>query len=114
MKQEFYFEIQKVYSLLKMSVKKVYGCAANVKFRLGNIFRKALVLGGKRDENPTVTRQVFMNYKVQKSKCSVSEPLFVYSFHACSKVLCLGAECLGSRGMLPQKIFKIDWLKCIS
>ena len=47
LKQEFCFKIQKVYSLLKMSVKKVYGCAANVKFRLGNIFKKPLYLAKK-------------------------------------------------------------------
>ena len=61
-----------------MSVKKVYGSAVNVKFRLGNILKKTLVLGEKRDENPTVTRQVLMSFKVQKSECSLSEPLFVY------------------------------------
>ena len=49
-----------------------------------------------------------MNFKVQKSECSVSEPLFVYSFQVRSEVFCLAEECLGSRGMLPQKIFKIQ------
>ena len=68
-----------------------------------------------------------MNFKVQKSECSVSEPLFVYSC-ACA-FLCLGGggggvpdpkkfseprsgeekfflPSRGSRGMLPQKSFK--------
>ena len=72
-----------------------------------------------------------MNFKVQKSECSESEPLFVYSFQALARLLCRGGggkgECLtqksfpsrvvrgknfepsrGSRGMLPQKIFKIQ------
>ena len=35
-----------------MSVKKVYGCAANVKFKLGNTFKKTLVLGEKKRRKP--------------------------------------------------------------
>ena len=67
-----------------------------------------------------------MNFKVQKSECSVSEPLFVYSFQGRSKVLVLdggggvpdpkkfseprsGEEkilgLLGVQGHAPQKIF---------
>ena len=88
-----------------MSVKKVYGCAANVKFRLRNIFKKTLVLGGKRDENPTVTRQFFMNFNVQKSECSVSEPLFVYSFQGRSKVFVSGGKVPGVQGHAPPENF---------
>ena len=35
-----------------------------------------------------------MIFKVQKSECSVSEPLFVYSFQGCSKDFVPGGECL--------------------
>ena len=46
--------------------------------RLGKIFPKNLVHGQKRDQNPTITRYVFMNFKVQKSEFSMSGPFFVY------------------------------------
>ena len=46
----------------------------SVKFRLVKIFPKNLILGQKSDQNPIVTRQVFMNFKVQKSEFLVSEP----------------------------------------
>ena len=49
-----------------------------------------------------------MSFKVQKTECSVSEPLFVYSFQGRSKVFVSGGRVPGSRGMLPQKIFKIQ------
>ena len=84
-----------------MSVKEVYGCAANVKFRLGNIFKKTLVLGEKRDDNPTVTRHVFRNFKVQKSECSVSQPLFAYSLQGRSKVFVSGGRVPGVQCMIP-------------
>ena len=45
-----------------------YGCAASVKFRLVKIFPKYLIPGQKSDQNPIVTWQVFMNFKVQKSE----------------------------------------------
>ena len=89
-------------------VKKVYGCTANVKFRLRNIFlKKPFYLGKKRDENPTVTRQVLMNFKikVQKSECSVSEPLFVYSFQSRSKVFVSGGRVSGVQGHAPPENF---------
>ena len=90
-----------------MSVKKVYGCAANVKFRLGNIFKKNPgTWGKKRDENHTVTMQVFMNFKVQKSECSVSEPLFVYSFQGHSKGFCVwGKSARGPGGHASPENF---------
>ena len=45
-----------------------YGCAASVKFRPVKIFPKYLIPRQKSDQNPIVTRQVFMNFKVQKSE----------------------------------------------
>ena len=49
-----------------------YGSAASVKFRLVRIFPKCLIPGQKSDQNPIVTRQVFTNFKVQKSEFLVS------------------------------------------
>ena len=68
-----------------------------------------------------------MNFKVQKSECSVSEPLFVYSFQGRSKVFVPGGVphpkkfsephsgeekilgLLGGPGACsPRKIFKIQ------
>ena len=43
-----------------------------------------------------------MNFKVQKSECSVSEPLFVYSFQGRSKVFVLGE---GGGGVPDSKKF---------
>ena len=56
-----------------------YGSAASVKFRLGKIFPKNFVPRQKSDQNPTVTRHVLINFKVQKSQFLMSGPLFVYS-----------------------------------
>ena len=61
-----------------------YRCAASVKFRLGKIFPKNLVPGQKSDQNPAITRYVFINLKVQKSEFSMSGPLFVCSSIKCS------------------------------
>ena len=55
-----------------------YGSDASVKFRLGKIFLKSLVPGQKSDQNPTITRHVFKNFKVQKSQFLMSGPLFVF------------------------------------
>ena len=75
-----------------------------------------------------------MNFKVQKSECSVREPLFVYSFQGRSKVFVPGGggggTCLtqksfsgeekilgllgGPRACSPRKFLKYrvqDWLK---
>ena len=74
-----------------------------------------------------------MNFKVQKSECSVSEPLFVYSFQGHSKVFVPGGgggvpdskkfsePCSGEEKILgllgacsPRKFLKYrvqDWLK---
>ena len=60
-----------------------YDSAASVKFRLGKIFPKNLVPGQKSDQNPTITRQVFINFKVQKSQFLMSGPLFVHSLIKC-------------------------------
>ena len=49
-----------------------YGSAASVKFRLVNFFFKMPYTCAKSDQNPIVTRQVFMNFKVQKSEFLVS------------------------------------------
>ena len=38
----------------------------------------------------------------------MSEPLFVYSFQGHGKGFVSGGRCLGSRGMLLQKVFKIQ------
>ena len=59
----------------------------SVKFRLVKIFPKNLIPGQKSDQNPIVTRQVFMNFEVQKSGFLVSEPLFVYSLIKCYALL---------------------------
>ena len=50
---------------------------------LGKIFPKSIVPGQKSDQNPTITRHVFMNFKVQKSQFLMSGPLFVYSLIKC-------------------------------
>ena len=93
-----------------MSVKKIYGCAANVKFRLGNIFKKTLVLGEKKE---TKTLQLPGKFS-WTLKCRnqnvqwVSHSLFTL-FRAVAKVFVFGGRVPGVQGgMLPQKIFKIQ------
>ena len=49
-----------------------YGSAASVKFSLVNFFLKCLIPGQKSDQTPIVTRQFFMNFKVQKSEFLMS------------------------------------------
>ena len=42
------------------------------------MFPKNLVPGQESDQNPTITRHVFINFKVQKSQFLMSWPLFVF------------------------------------
>ena len=44
-----------------------------------------------------------MNFKVQKSECSVSEPVFVYSFQGRSKVFVSGGRVPGVQGHAPPE-----------
>ena len=76
---------------------------------LGKIFPKSLVPGQKSDQNPTITRHVFMNFKVQKSRFLMSGPLFVYSLIKCyalfikksPKTLCLTK--VTSQSLMPRQ-----------
>ena len=46
-----------------------------------------------------------MNFKVQKLECSVSEPLFVYSFQGRSKVFVFGGRVPGVQRHAPPENF---------